>query len=323
MRVLVTGGTGFIGRALVAQLLARGDEVTGLTRRVPAVADAADVANERSVAPRVRWVAWDPERAGEWQRELSGHDAVVHLAGASAVGRRYTEQVRREILESRVEPTRRLVEGIGALPAEQRPRVLVCASGVGFYGARGDEEVDEWAEAGHDFLAEVCVAWEAAARAAEAHGVRVVNARIGFVLGRGGGALAKLVPIFKAFAGGKLGSGRQWMPWIHLDDVVGALLLALSEASLSGPMNVAGPSPATNAEFSKALGRALKRPALFPVPAFGLRALFGDGAEPLLTGQRAVPRALLTQRYRFRFSELDAALADLPGLGALAGARAC
>lgn len=308
MRVVVTGGSGFIGGALIARLLARGDSVTALTRRVT---------TELKRAEGLRWAAWDPEREGDWQAELNGHDAVVHLAGASAVGRRYTEAVRREIMDSRVVPTRLLAEAMGKLTASsQRPRVFVCASGVGFYGPRGDEELDEYAPPGRDFLAQVCVEWEEAATRADRFGVRVVSSRIGFVLGKGGGALAKLVPIFKAFAGGKLGNGKQWVPWVHLDDVVGAMLHALSEPSLMGAMNVTAPNPVTNAEFSRALGKALKRPALLPAPAFALKALYGEGADPILTGQRALPRALLSHGYPFRFVELEAALANLLGDGA-------
>ena len=303
MRVVVTGGSGFIGSALIDRLLARGDSVTAFTRRVTSDLKKAD---------RLRWAAWDPMREGDWQREVEGHDAVVHLAGASAVGRRYTEAVRREIMDSRVVPARLLAEAMGKVTsASQRPRVFVCASGVGFYGPRGDEELDEYAPAGRDFLAQVCVEWEEAARSADRFGVRVVSTRIGFVLGKNGGALAKLVPIFKAFAGGKIGDGKQWVPWIHLEDVAGAMVYSLGEPSLIGAVNVVAPNPVTNAEFSRALGKALKRPALLPAPAFALKALYGEGAEPILTGQRAVPSALVSHGYPFRFVELPAALSDL------------
>lgn len=302
MRVAISGGSGFIGRAVLERLLVRGDSVTAFTRQVT---------SELPRHERLRWVAWNPEREGEWQRELAGHDALVHLAGSPAVGRRYTAEVRNDIMESRVVSTRLLVEGLGKLPANECARVFVCASGTGFYGPHGDEEVDEFAEAGRDFLAQVCVEWEDAARSADRYGVRVVHSRFGFVLGRHGGALAKLVPIFKAYAGGKLGNGKQWLPWVHLDDVVGALLHALKEPSLFGPMNVSAPNPVTNAEFSRVLGKVLGKPALLPAPAFALKALYGEGAEPLLTGQRAVPRVLLSHDYSFQFVDLEAALRDL------------
>jgi NAD dependent epimerase/dehydratase family enzyme len=361
MRVLVTGGTGFIGRPLMARLLERGDSVTALTRRVPegAAASSASFLSGASSPSKVargqlRWVKWDPTADGAWQDELADHDAVVHLAGETAAGRRYTDAVKQEILTSRVESTTRIVRAIersaGLVPRGQgsatfrrdggdagalgatgaegsgqngehksdgrsgrgRPEVLVCASGVGFYGGREDaKELDESAPAGTDFLAQVCVAWEGAARQAENVGVRVVCGRIGFVLGKGGGALARLVPIFKAFAGGPLGKGRQMVPWIHIDDVVGAFLKAVDDRTLSGPMNVTAPTPVTNAELSRALGRALGRPALLPAPSFALKALFGEGAVPILTGQAAVPRALTDHGFRHRFTDLDAALRDV------------
>lgn len=302
MRVAISGGSGFIGRAVIERLLARGDSVTAFTRRVT---------DELQRHERLRWVVWNPEREGDWQRELRGQDGVVHLAGSPAVGRRFTDEARRDIMDSRVVSTRLLVEGMGKLPPNECPRVFVCASGTGFYGPRGDEEVDELAEAGRDFLAQVCVEWEDAARSADRYGVRVVHSRFGFVLGRGGGALARLVPIFKSFAGGKLGSGKQWMPWVHLADVAGGILHALGEPSLFGAMNVSAPKPVTNAELSRALGKVLHKPALLPAPAFALKLLYGEGADPILTGVRAVPRVLLSHGYSFQFTDVEAALRDL------------
>jgi len=303
MRVLVTGATGFIGRAVARALLDRGDSVTGLTRSIPTNGLPAELSG-------VRWVRWQPDADGEWQREIAEHEAVVHLAGENAVGQRFTEARKQKILSSRVESTRRIVRGIELAP--RKPEVLVHASGVGFYGPHSAEDrLDERAPAGADFLALVCVAWEAAARQAEAAGTRVVSARIGFVLGRGGGALGKLVPIFKAFAGGPLGNGRQMLSWIHLADVVGAFLKAIDDRSISGPMNVTGPTPVSNAELSRKLGDALGRPSLLPAPAFALRALYGEGADPLLTGQAALPRVLIDHGYRHQFTDLDAAFRDL------------
>jgi uncharacterized protein (TIGR01777 family) len=202
--------------------------------------------------------------------------------------------------------------------ATARPRVFVCASGVGYYGARGEEALDESAPAGDDFLARVCADWENAARRAAELGVRVVSGRTGLALGRGGGVLARLVPLFKVFVGGPIGSGRQMTSWIHLDDLVGAYVHALDTPSLSGPANFAAPNAVTNAELAKTLGRVLGRPALLPAPAFALRALFGEGAEPLLTGQRAAPNALFASGFRFRFTELEAALRDLLAPGSAA-----
>jgi len=301
LRIVLTGATGFIGSKVLDRLLARGDSVTALTRDVPVAAMPAGV----------RWVKWEPRENGAWQRELDGHDAVIHLAGETAAGRRYNDAVRKEILASRVEPTERIVAAMAKVPSP--PRVLVCASGVGYYGPHEDRApLDENSPPGSDFLAQVCLAWEAAARSAEGLGARVVSGRIGFVLGHGG-ALSKMLPIFKSFVGGTLGDGKQMVSWVHVDDVVGAFLHAVDTATLRGAMNVVAPHAVDNAELTAELGRVLGRPALLPAPGFALRALFGDGAEPLLTGQHVVPRALLEHGYRFQFTELSVALADLLG----------
>src|SRR5688572_1106823 len=303
MRVLVTGGTGFIGSAVMRALLERGDEVTGFSRGVSKKPTAG--------LERVIWKTWDPDQDGAWQDALDGQDGIMHLTGEPAVGKRFTDSVKREILGSRVHSTQRIVRAIEK--ARVRPRVLVHASGVGFYGVRaGDAPLTESAPAGDDFMAEVCVAWEAAAREAAAFGTRVVATRFGLVLGRDGGLLGKLVPIFRSFVGGPLGDGKQVMPWVHLSDVVGAILKGLDDPSLSGPVNVTAPNPVSNSELSSALGRVLRRPALLPAPGFALKMLYGgEGAAPILTGQRALPKALLDHGYTFRFPEHEPALRDL------------
>jgi len=303
MRVTITGATGFIGSAVMRGLLERGEEVTGFSRGVSR--------KPTQGLERVTWKTWDPEHDGPWQDALDGEDAVVHLTGEPAIGKRFTDSVKREILESRVHSTQRIVRAIEK--ARVKPSVLVHASGVGFYGVNaGDTPLTESAPAGDDFMAEVCVAWEAAARAAEAFGTRVVATRFGLVLGRDGGLLGKLVPIFRSFVGGPLGDGKQFMPWVHLSDVVGAILKGLDDPAISGPLNVTAPNPVSNGELSSALGRVLRRPAVLPAPGFALKLLYGgEGAAPILTGQRALPKALLDHGYQFRFTELEPALRDL------------
>ena len=241
---------------------------------------------------------------------LSGRDAVVHLAGES-VAQRWTDASRRAIRESREIGTRNLVAGIGA--ADPRPRTLVSASAVGYYGPRGDEPIAEDTAPGDDFLAQVCAAWEReAARAAE-HGLRVANMRTGVTLDQDGGALSKMLPFFRLGIGGPVAGGRQYMPWIHADDVVGLYLAALDDASWEGPINATAPEPATNRDFSRALGRALHRPAFAPVPGLAVRLLYGDMAEIVTTGQRAVPARALELGFAFRHTDLDAALREAVG----------
>ncbi len=295
MKVTVTGATGLIGTALVGALKARGDEVTVLSR------NPERAARELGVEA----AAWDPLAEPAPAAAISGRDAVVHLAG-EPVAQRWTDEVKRSIRTSRDVGTANLVAGIAA--SEPRPAVLVSSSAVGYYGKHGDEIVTEDTQAGTDFLAEVCVEWERRARAAEELGLRVVVVRTGVVLDANGGALKTMLPPFKGGVGGPVAGGKQYMPWIALDDIVGIYLAAIDESSWSGPVNGTAPNPVTNAEFSKALGRALSRPAVFPVPAFAIRALYGEMAEIVTEGQRAVPERTLGFGYDFRQPELDAAL---------------
>jgi uncharacterized protein len=295
MRVSVTGATGLIGRRLVARLRDRGDEVTALSRNPERARDALGVDA----------VAWDAEGGPAPAEVLSGRDGVVHLAG-EPVAQRWSESAKRKIRESREVGTRNLVEGLRA--ADPRPQVLASASGVDYYGARGDEEVTEGDPPADDFLAQVCVAWEAEAERAEELGVRVVRLRTSVVLARQGGALAKMLPPFQLGVGGPVAGGRQWMPWIHLDDVTGMYIAALDDERWSGPVNGATPTPVTNRDFSKALGRALHRPAVAPVPAFALRLLYGDMAEIVTSGRRAIPKRALELGYAYEHPDLDEAL---------------
>lgn len=274
MRVGVTGLSGLIGTRLAAALRERGDEVTRLSRRPDAEA-------------------------------VAGQDAVVHLAG-EPMDQRWTGAAKRRIHESRIAGTRTLVAAIRA--AEPRPRVLVSASAVGYYGIRGDERLGEDAPPGDDFLARMCVEWEREARAAEEAGLRVVTVRTGVVLERRGGALARMLLPFRLGVGGPVAGGRQYLSWIHLDDVAGIYAEAVHDDRWSGPVNACAPEPATNREFSKALGRALRRPAVLPIPGLALKLLYGEMSQVVTTGQRAVPGRVLELGYEFQHPELGAAL---------------
>lgn len=294
MKIVVAGASGLIGKALVRALHARGDQVTTLVRR-PVKLEGAST------------VQWDGLE-GAWSSALEGADAVVNLAGAGVADHRWTSEYKRLILESRTKSTRALVEAIRK--ASAKPRVLVNASAVGFYGDRGDDVLDESATPGGDFLAGVCKAWEEEAAEAD---VRSVFLRTGVVLAREGGALAKMLPPFKAFVGGPVGNGRQWVAWIHLDDEVAAILWALDHEELKGPVNLAAPKAVTMSEFAKGLGKVLHRPSWAPVPVAALKLLVGEFAGVLVASQRVSPQALLRSGFTFRFPELLPALEDLLG----------
>ena len=307
MRVAVTGASGTIGRAVVGALRGRGDEVTVLSR------DAARA--RRTLGEGVDAVEWrDPKAEPAPVEALAGRDGVVNLLG-ERLDQRWTEAARREIRDSRVLGTRNLVEGLRG--AEPRPAVLVSQSASGFYGARGDEPVDEREPGARGgFLADVVAAWEAEAMRAQELGVRVVVTRTGIVLSPVGGALKSMRLPFKLGLGGPVAGGRQYMPWVHVEDVAGAILFCLDTAEARGPVNVTAPEPATNREFSKALGRALGRPAILPIPGFALQVLYGDMAETVTTGVRAVPARLRELGYRFAHPDLDAALRHATGAAA-------
>jgi uncharacterized protein (TIGR01777 family) len=287
MRVLVTGGTGFIGTPLCRALRGAGHSVTVVTRD-PAHAEGPAVGWD-GVASAVAW-----------------SDAVVNLAGEPIAGHRWSTAQKQRIRESRVQATQDLVDGVAAAPT--RPQVLVSASAVGYYGPHGDEPLDETAGPGTDFLARVCQAWEQEAERAEQRGMRVVRLRIGVVLAADGGALAQMLPLFRAFLGGRLGGGRQWMSWIHRDDVTGLIVDALADTRYTGAVNATAPTPVTNRDFTRALGRVLARPTVLPAPAFALRLALGEMADMLLTGQRVLPAAAERLGYRFRYRDLEPAL---------------
>ncbi len=294
-RIVVSGGTGYIGRALVQQLVARGDTVTVLTR------GAARHGNPRHVT-------WDPYELGDWAKALDGADAVVHLAGERAVGVRYTQANKRRIYDSRIVTTQNVVAALAA--AAVKPRVLVSASAVGYYGnVPAPKRVDETSPPGDDFLAQLCVDWEAASDRARELGVRVVNPRIGVVLGPGDGPLRLMALPFKLFVGGKIGTGQQGISWIHLDDTIAALMMCIDDETMPAKVNVCSPNPASNQEVSTALAHALHRPNWLTAPAFGLKLLFGSGAETILTGQYAVPGVLLAAGMRFKHPATTPAVA--------------
>jgi len=297
MNVTLTGATGLIGLKIVAALVARGDTLTVLSRN-------PDRARELLGVEAVRW---DPTAGHAPAEALAGRDAVVHLAG-EPVAQRWNAASKKAIRASREVGTRNLVGGLRA--AEPRPRALVSSSAVGYYGAHGDEPVPESTPPGRGFLAEVCVAWEAEADRAAELGMRVAKIRTGVVLDKDGGALKTMLLPFKAGVGGPVAGGKQYLPWIHVDDIVGLYLAALDRPDWSGAFNGSAPEPVTNKAFSKALGRALHRPAVAPVPALAIKLLYGEMAEIVTEGQRAIPARALAHGYAFRRPELDEALAD-------------
>ncbi len=298
MKIIVTGSTGLVGKALVRSLLAEGHEVTRMVRG----------GAQTFRAPGTSAVSWDPERGTVNASELEGHDAAVHLAGEPVAGGRWTDERKRRILDSRVKSTRLLAETLASL--QDKPKVLVSASAIGFYGDRGDEALHEESASGEDFLSEVCREWEKAALPASQAGIRVAHLRIGIVLSAEGGALAKMLTPFKLGLGGPVGGGNQYMSWVALDDVVGIIKHALTHEEVRGPVNTVAPHPVTNAEFAKVMGRVLNRPAVLPTPAFALRLALGkEMADALLLGgARVEPARLKATGYQFAYPELEGAL---------------
>jgi uncharacterized protein len=300
-RVTVTGATGLIGPQLVGALRERGAQVTVLTR---------DPARARSALGDVDAVRWEPLDEPAPAEALAGRDAVVHLAGAP-VAQRWSPKAKRAIHDSRTLGTGNLIEGLaraGDADEGQRPRTLVSSSAIGYYGPHGEEPLDEDAPPGEDFLAQVCVEWEAAAAASAELDMRAVQVRTGIVLDRDGGALGKMLPPFRLGVGGPVAGGHQYMSWIHAEDVLGMMLAALEDERWSGPVNATAPEPVPNRDFSKALGRVLGRPSLLPVPALALQALYGEMAEIVTTGARVMPAKALVLGYQFAHPQLEPAL---------------
>jgi uncharacterized protein (TIGR01777 family) len=293
MKILVSGSHGLVGKSLVSSLTNDGHEVLKLVRR------------ERKMgSPEIEW---DPKRGVIDREHLEGLDVVVHLAGESIAEGRWNDERKRLIRDSRVQGTQLLSDTLGQL--SRPPKTFLSASAIGYYGNRGDETLVETSAPGQDFLSIVCLHWEGATRPAADKGIRVANLRFGIILSTAGGALEKMLTPFRMGVGGRIGSGAQWMSWIALDDVVGAIKFVLTDTSLSGPINFVAPGPVTNAEFTKQLGAALSRPTLFPVPAFGARLAFGEMADALLlSSQRVKPERLQIAGYGFQYPDLQNAL---------------
>jgi uncharacterized protein (TIGR01777 family) len=294
MKFLITGGLGFVGANLSQYLLDKGHAVIAVGRAA---------SQNRITADRYQYISADTTRPGDWQKALGEADAVVNLVGKS-IFKRWSKSYKKQIYDSRILSTRNVVD---ALPADKSV-VLCSASGAGYYGNRGDDLLKEDEKPGNDFLASVSVDWEAQALKGTARGIRVVLMRFGVVLGKGGGALAKMMPAFKYFAGGPIGSGNQWFPWMHLTDLMAAILFVCEHSQVSGPLNFCAPNPVRNRELAKTLGQALGRPAIMPAPAFMVRAVLGEFANVLLEGQRAIPARLLSNGFEFRYPDIKTAI---------------
>ena len=299
MKLVITGATGLIGSALVDRLWNQFHSLVLLSRRPP---------TEIGVAKK-EWFAWTPGASGEWEKTIDGADGVINLAGEPIAGKRWSAAQKQKLRLSRIGSTGSLVSAIAK--AQNKPKFLLNASAVGYYGPHGDETITESTPPGSDFLARLCADWEAEAKKAEAHGIRVAIVRTGIVLARGQGALKKMVPPFKMYLGGPLGSGNQWMPWIHIEDEIGLLLFLMENENARGAFNATAPNPVTMEEFARALGQALNRPSWVSVPPSVLALMVGEMADVLLAGQRAVPEAALKLGYVFKNPTIVGALEAL------------
>lgn len=299
MKLVMTGATGLIGSVLADRLWNQYHSLVLLSRRPPAEVNVT----------KKEWFGWQPGVGGLWENAVDGADGIINLAGEPIAANRWTSAQKEKLRRSRIDGTRSLVEAVAK--AKIRPKFLINASAVGYYGPRGDGVLNEDSKPGTGFLADLCVEWEEEASKAEALGVRVVLVRTGIVLAKGKGALAKMVPPFKMFVGGPLGSGDQWMSWIHIDDEVGLIQFLLENQNARGPFNATAPNPVTMAEFSKALGEVLNRPSWASVPPSVLALMLGEMADMLLTGQRALPEAATKLGYKFKYGKITDALRSL------------
>lgn len=301
MKILVTGGTGFIGRQIASRLLQDGHEMTILTRSTSQLGE---------VRPGVVYLRADPTQKGRWQAAIEDHDAAINLAGAS-IFTRWTAAHKKAIQESRLKTTRHLVEGIP--PQSQKPFTLLSASAVGYYGFSGDETLTEDSPPGNDFLAQIAREWEEEAMKAKEKGARVVIMRLGIVLGEKGGALSQLIPLFRKYIGGPVGSGQQWFSWVHIQDLGEAIVFLIKHAEISGPVNICAPNPVTNKDLAKALGKALNRPSIIPTPGFLVKLVLGEMASIILKGQKVIPKRLQESGFVFQYPEIEQALTSLLG----------
>jgi uncharacterized protein len=301
MKVLVTGGTGFVGRTLVRKLVEKNHEVVLLSRNPEAAKQALPLP--------IQFFPWNAEVSVPPKEAFQGVEGIIHLAGESIAAGRWTEKQKKKILDSRTLSTRNLLKG--AVDSGCKPKVLVMASAIGIYGDRGDQSLSETSPQGIGFLADVCRAWERESNYPGLESVRKVNLRIGIVLGKDGGALQKLLPIFKLGGGGPVGNGKQWMSWIHRSDLVEMILYSLTHDNVQGAVNAVAPSPSTNAEFSKALGKALKRPAFLPAPAIALKLAMGEMSELVLASQKVEAKKISDSGFVFQYPKIQEALNDI------------
>jgi len=301
MKILITGGTGFVGTQLTSRLIEDRHEVTILTRSLKGA---------KGSSPGISYLEGDPTKKGAWQEAIKNHDAVINLAGASIFSK-WTEEHKKAIRESRVNTTRNIVEGIPS--RSERPFTLFSTSAVGYYGFCGDEELTEESRHGDDFLARISVEWEGEALKARDKGARVVITRFGIVMGEKGGALGQMIPLFKKYIGGPIGSGKQWFSWIHIKDLAEAFAFLLKHPEISGPVNVCSPNPVRNKDLAKALGKALHKPSFMPAPGFMIKLVLGEFGSVILEGQKVIPKKLLENGFVFQYADIHKALQGIVG----------